>query len=142
MYIKITDIKGAQDIIQDTGRQAEYYHTNCDISTLPINMAVMDTRRIRIANLPYELREDITGLASPVRENPISKGINMVTIYRLCCSRWHPTSGNDPHKTYSFPYNNRETPRTHMIPGPAIKLLRLRCYWAHVSCLPKQAWKE
>ena len=84
----------------------------------------------------------ITGLAWPVGENPIRKGGNMGTNLPIRCSQWHPTSGNDPHETYSFPYDNRGTPDTHIIRWPAFNLLRLRCDWAHVSCLPKQAWKE
>jgi len=58
VYIKMTDIEGVQDIIQGTGGQAEYKHTNGEISTLSVNMADMGTRKIRIANLPPEVAED------------------------------------------------------------------------------------
>ena len=58
VYLKMTDIEGAQDIIQGTGGHAEYKHANCEISTVRINMAGMCTRRIRIANLPPEVGED------------------------------------------------------------------------------------
>ena len=58
VYIKMTDIEGVQDIIQGTGGQAEYKHTNGEISSVSVNMAGMGTRKIRIANLPPEVAED------------------------------------------------------------------------------------
>jgi len=58
VYIKMTDIEGVQDLIQGTGGQAEYKHTNGEISTVSVNMADMCTRKIRIANLPPKVAED------------------------------------------------------------------------------------
>ena len=40
VYIKMTDIEGVQDIKQGTCGQAEYKHTNGEISTVRVNMAV------------------------------------------------------------------------------------------------------
>jgi hypothetical protein len=54
----MTDIEGVQDIIQGTCGQAEYKHTNGEISTVSVNMAGMGTRKIRIANLTPEVAED------------------------------------------------------------------------------------
>jgi len=58
VYIKMTDIEGVQDIIKGTGGQAEYTHTNGEISTVSVNTAGMEKRKIRIANLPPEVAED------------------------------------------------------------------------------------
>jgi hypothetical protein len=58
VYIKMTDIENVQDIIQGTGGQAEYKHTNGEISSVSVNMAGMGTRKIRIANLPPEVAAD------------------------------------------------------------------------------------
>ena len=99
----MTDIEGVQDIIQGTGGQAEYKRANGEISTVSINMAGMGMRKIRIANLPPEVAEDITGLAFPVRENPIRKAGNMGTNLPILCSQCHPTSGNDPHENIFLP---------------------------------------
>ena len=54
----MTDIEGVQDIIQGTGGQVEYKHTNGEISTVSVNMAGMGTRKIRIAKLPPEVAEN------------------------------------------------------------------------------------
>jgi hypothetical protein len=58
VYIKMTDIEGAQDITQGTGGRTEYKHANGEISTVRINIVGMGTRKIRIANLPPEVAED------------------------------------------------------------------------------------
>ena len=50
----MTDI----EIVQGTGGQAEYKHTNGEISTVSVNMVGMGTRKIRIAKLPPEVAKD------------------------------------------------------------------------------------
>ena len=41
-----------QDVFHSTEGQAEYRHTNGEISTVRISTAGMGTRRVRIASLP------------------------------------------------------------------------------------------
>jgi ribosomal protein L19E len=48
----------AQEVLNATNGQSEYKHTNGEISIVRVDMAGMGTKRVRIANLPPETKEE------------------------------------------------------------------------------------
>jgi len=58
VYIKLCDNNRLQQVLHLTGGQAEYRHTNGEISMVRVETAGLGTRSVRIANLPPELPED------------------------------------------------------------------------------------
>lgn len=59
VYIMLREVGRMQDKFHSTGEQAEYYHSNGEISTVRISTAAMGTRRERIANLPPEMSDGV-----------------------------------------------------------------------------------
>ena len=57
VYIKLRDNNRLQQMLHFTGGQAEYRHTNGEISMVRVGTAGLGTRIIRIANLPPEVPE-------------------------------------------------------------------------------------
>ena len=57
VYIKLTDNVYAQALLRETNGQAEYKRHNGLISKVNIAVAGMGTKRVRIANLPPEVKE-------------------------------------------------------------------------------------
>ena len=55
VYIKFRGSERMQKVLQSTGGQVEYRHTNSEISVVRISAAGMGIRRVRIANLPLEV---------------------------------------------------------------------------------------
>jgi len=55
VYIKLRDNNRLQQVFHLTGGQAEYRHTNGEISMVRVEAAGLGTRRVRIANLPPEV---------------------------------------------------------------------------------------
>ena len=50
-----------RDVLHSTGGQAEYRHTNSEISKVRISTARIGTRRVRIASLPREVSNGVIG---------------------------------------------------------------------------------
>ena len=48
-----------QDVLNSTGKQVEYPHTNAEISAVLISTAGMETRRVRIVKLLLELSDGV-----------------------------------------------------------------------------------
>jgi hypothetical protein len=57
VFIHFVEFPFVQDVLQRTKGLAEYKHSNGDISKVRIEVAGMGTKRVRIANLPPEIRE-------------------------------------------------------------------------------------
>jgi hypothetical protein len=55
VYIKFTDNKRMQTLIQDTRGRLEFKHDNAVISQVTVEIASMGIKKIRIANLPPEI---------------------------------------------------------------------------------------
>ena len=59
MYIKLRDNNRLQQVPHLTTGQAEYCHTNGEISMVRVEKAGLGTRRARIAHLPPEVPEEV-----------------------------------------------------------------------------------
>ena len=59
MFIKLCDNNRLQQVLHLTGGQAEYRLTNEEISMVRVETASVGTRRVRIANLPPEMSEEV-----------------------------------------------------------------------------------
>jgi hypothetical protein len=57
VYIKFATSEQTHVVLQNTAGQLDYRHDNGEISIAHIELAGMDTRRFRIANLPPEVPE-------------------------------------------------------------------------------------
>jgi hypothetical protein len=57
VYIKFTDGEYMNQILQDTKGQLEYNHDNGEISQVQTEIAGMGTKKVRVANLPPEVKE-------------------------------------------------------------------------------------
>ena len=57
--IKLCDSNRLKQVLHLTGGQAEYRHTNGEISRVRVETAGLGTRRARIANLPPEMPEEV-----------------------------------------------------------------------------------
>ena len=58
VYIKFTDGEYMNQIIQDTEGHVEYKHDNGETSQVQIEIAGMGTKKVRVANLPAEVKEN------------------------------------------------------------------------------------
>jgi len=58
VYIKFTDEENMNTIIRNTEGQLSFRHDNGEISKLFIEIAGMGTKKIRIASLPPEVKEN------------------------------------------------------------------------------------
>jgi len=58
VYIKLTDFQYMRDLLHSTTGQSEYKHDNGEISQVKIEMAIIGTRRVRLANLPPETPDE------------------------------------------------------------------------------------
>jgi hypothetical protein len=58
VFIKFAELIYAQEVLNTTNGQVEYKHTNGEISIVHVDMAGMGTKRVRIANLPPETKEE------------------------------------------------------------------------------------
>jgi hypothetical protein len=65
VYIKFRDDGRMQDMLHSTGGQAEYRHTNGEISTARISTARMRTRRGRTANPHPEVSDGVLQTVVP-----------------------------------------------------------------------------
>ena len=63
VYIKFTDFQYLQDLLHSTTCQSEYKHDNGEISQVKIEVAVMGTRRVRLAGLPPETPDEAVTFA-------------------------------------------------------------------------------
>jgi len=63
VYIKLIDNVYVQALLKETNRQAEYKHHNGVLLIVNIAMAGMGTKRVRIANLPPEVKEHAIRIA-------------------------------------------------------------------------------
>jgi len=59
VYIKLCDNNQLQRVLHLTGGQEEYRHTNGEISMVRVETAGLGTRRVRIANLPPDVLEEV-----------------------------------------------------------------------------------
>ena len=59
VYIKLREATRVRQVIQMTGGQAEYRHNNGEISKVRVETAGLGTRKVRIANLPPEVPEEV-----------------------------------------------------------------------------------
>jgi len=57
VYIKLIDNANVQALLRETNGQAEYKHYNGVLSIVNIAVGGMGTKRVRIANLPPEVKE-------------------------------------------------------------------------------------
>jgi hypothetical protein len=57
VYIKFSDTSRMQEVLMSTKGQAEYRHTNGEISKLRIEAVGLGMRKIKIACLPPEVHE-------------------------------------------------------------------------------------
>jgi hypothetical protein len=57
VYIKFVSAEVMQSILQSINGQQEYKHDNGELSVVKIELAGMGMRRVRVANLPPEVRE-------------------------------------------------------------------------------------
>jgi hypothetical protein len=57
VYIKLVSSGKLQSILQDTGGHLTYNHNNGEVSTVTIEKAGMGVRRVRVANLPPEIKK-------------------------------------------------------------------------------------
>jgi len=64
-YIKFTDFQYLQDLLHSTNGQYEYKHDNREISQVKIEIAGMDTRRVRLANPPTETPDEAVATVCP-----------------------------------------------------------------------------
>lgn len=58
VYIKFTEEGHMHKVLQDTGGQMEYKHDNGEITQVNIEIAGMGTKKVRIACLPPEVKEN------------------------------------------------------------------------------------
>lgn len=63
VYIKLTEQRAIINLLQTTTGQVECKHHNGEITKVTINMAGMGNKRIRIANLPPEVPENVVKTA-------------------------------------------------------------------------------
>jgi hypothetical protein len=63
VYIKLVSAEKMQAILQDTGRQQEYNHVNGEISTVTIERVGMGVRKVRVTNLPTEIKDTVLSTA-------------------------------------------------------------------------------
>jgi len=59
VYIKLRDANRVREVLHRTDGQAEYRHTNGVISKVRVETAGLGTRRVRVANLPPEVPEEV-----------------------------------------------------------------------------------
>jgi len=59
VYIKFVSAERMQSILQNTQGQQEFKHDNGEISIVKVELAGMGVRRVRVANLPPELKEPV-----------------------------------------------------------------------------------
>jgi len=59
VYIKLRESNRLRQVLHMTGGQAEYRHNNGEISKVRVETAGLGTRRVRIANLPPEVPEEV-----------------------------------------------------------------------------------
>jgi len=57
VYVQLIDNVYVQALLRETNGEAEYKHHNRVLSIVNITMAGMCTKRVRIANLPSEVKE-------------------------------------------------------------------------------------
>ena len=58
VFIKFVDLMHAQEVLNATNGQAEYKHTNGEVSKVRVDMAEMGIKRVRVVNLPPETKEE------------------------------------------------------------------------------------
>jgi len=58
IYIKFTDGEYMNQILQDTEGHLEYKHDNGEISQVQIEIVGMETKKVMVANLPPEVKEN------------------------------------------------------------------------------------
>ena len=58
VYIKFTDGEYMNQILQDTEGHLEYKHDNGEISQVQIEIVGMETKKVMVANLPPEVKEN------------------------------------------------------------------------------------
>jgi len=59
VYINLRDNNRLKQVLHLTGGQAEYRHTNGEISMVRVETAGLGTRRVHIANLPPVMPEEV-----------------------------------------------------------------------------------
>ena len=59
VYVKFRDVLTMQEILTSTNGQGEFCHTNGEISTVRIEAAGLDMRRVRIATFPSEMPDRV-----------------------------------------------------------------------------------
>jgi hypothetical protein len=59
VFIKFVDTESVHALLRDTSGRAEYKYPNGEISIANVDMAGMGIKRIRVANLPPEVHNDI-----------------------------------------------------------------------------------
>jgi hypothetical protein len=80
VYIKLAEQKAVMNLLQTTAGQADCKHHNGEITKVTISMAGMGNKRIRIANLPPEVPENVVktaltpyGTVTDIREEKWSR---------------------------------------------------------------------
>jgi hypothetical protein len=85
VYIKLSEQKAVMNLLQTTAGQADCKHQNGEITKVTISMAGMGNKRIRIANLPPEVPENVVktaltpyGTVTDIREEKWSRSYRYV----------------------------------------------------------------
>ena len=96
VFIKFVDTESMYALLQETSGCAEYKYPNGEVSIVNVDMTGMDIKRIRVANLPPEIPNDVLQepLASfrkvlyihaetraKVYRYPVSNGVRQVVMH-------------------------------------------------------------
>jgi hypothetical protein len=102
VFIKLADQQAVMNLLQATTGKAECKHHDGEITQVAINVAGMSFKRIRVANLPPEVKEEAL---KAVWEGNGHKGRNMFESIQVCCSQWHKTGYGDLNQAHPVPFN-------------------------------------
>jgi hypothetical protein len=136
VFIKFADLHFVHDIIYANN---VYKHNTGENFPVRHMIAGMGTKRIRLANLPPELRifNGHSKCIITVWRNPIITGRNMGKTLPLHCLQWSTDRHDDSQETHSLTHLNSWVQGTHFIRRITTNMLWMWRHRTYVPYLPK-----
>ena len=139
VYIKLRDNDRLQ-VLHLIGGQAEYRHTNGEVSMVRVETVGLGTRRVRIVNLPPEVPEEVirTTMAR-YRRNKGCAGRDLVPNVSIQSGKWRPHRGDDACKTHSVEYHYSRTQGASVLRGSTDVVLQMPRNGPFPPSMPNEA---